>query len=174
MAGATEERKLLGVGSSARFGEVSRQTSGLPPAHTVQGEAATTSYRIPGQEKRLHRRLLLARDYSYCIAAYILVNPLRLIVIVGHSGFHLWPRQVGHALEHLLDVECTRWLNDRADRCLSALQEKTDGRRGQRRGPHCSRTVLHPGRLIPSSTRRLPLQHLLSKICDKTIMAAHM
>src|SRR5439155_22370806 len=32
-------------------------------------------------------------------------------------------------------------------------QEKTDGRRGRRRAPHCGRTVLRPGRIIPSSTR---------------------
>ena len=39
---------------------------------------------------------------------------------------------------------------------------KTDGTRGRRRGVHCGRTVLLPGRLIP-------LHDHLSKICDTTL-----
>ena len=40
----------------------------------------------------------------------------------------------------------------RRDRTHAHDQEKTAGGRGRRRGPHCGRTVLLPGRLIPPQT----------------------
>src|SRR5438876_3293856 len=47
-------------------------------------------------------------------------------------------------------------------------EEKTAGGRGRRRGPHCGRTVLRPGLIIPPPTGSPPRNRLHTKICDRT------
>jgi transposase-like protein len=128
----TEHR---GKEAALRFLKKAIRRNGLPETITIDGsdanEAAIQSY------NEAHGTAIIIRQVKY----------LNNIVEQDHRGVKRVTRPMlgfksfEAAQDTLVGIEL-----------MHMIKEKTDGTRGRRRGAHCGRTVLLPGRLISPPT----------------------